>query len=70
MKNENFETMMNYMHGLLPKQLGETIETAIRSDIRLTIVNYNNKLIDEFCEAHNICRVCITGGFNCDSDHK
>lgn len=25
---------------------------------------------DDFCKRHNICPVCITGGYDCDSDHK
>ncbi len=28
------------------------------------------QVIDDFCEQHNLCPDCITGGWGCTSDHK
>lgn len=28
------------------------------------------KRFDEWCKRHDICAICVTGGYNCDSDHK
>lgn len=28
------------------------------------------KFIEEFCKENDLCPICITGGWNCGSDHK
>lgn len=53
-----------------PKDYSDATIQNIRNDIEGRINNHLNDFKDAFCKDHNLCPICITGGWDCSSDHK
>lgn len=48
----------------------DLISRGVKDKIRNEASATYQKWKDDFCKRHDICPVCITGGYDCDSDHK
>ncbi len=65
-----FEEYKKYFIGLLPSNLGEQAKQNLENGIIDTLLIFKEDAIDDFCKRHNLCTICVTGGYDCDSDHK
>lgn len=43
---------------------------AAYTKLKNKIENDDINIIEEFCKEHDLCPICIKGGWNCGSDHK
>ena len=64
------DKIIKIVDAAFPTYTSEGIHEFIRKEIEKLLLIYKNEVIDEFCQLHDICSTCITGGYNCDSDHK
>ncbi len=70
MNKEEFEKTLTFFTGLIPVNSGETVKQQVEYAARRELLEYKESAINDFCKRHNLCPLCITGGWNCDSDHK
>ena len=54
----------------LPDMFSQDFKNRIEAEVRNKLVDFRNESIDDFCKKRNICRICISGGYDCDLDHK
>lgn len=64
------QAMIEYLMGLMPNNTGSTVQNIVENRLRFEIKEYKERIISEFCQTHDLCPICITGGFSCGSDHK
>ena len=50
--------------------LSEEVSKIIGERIILKLLAYRGHFKDDWCKENNLCPVCVTGGWDCDSDHK
>ena len=62
--------IIEYVLGLLSPTAGKSTITDTRIRISQQLYDYEETVIDDFCKRHNICHICITGGYDCTGDHK
>ena len=62
--------IVKYVAGLLPSAAGKSSITDTTQNIERLLSAYRKQIINEFCEKHDLCEICITGGYECNSDHK
>ena len=48
----------------------EKLRERVRSSMQASLNDVIHDAIEDFCEKHNLCPICITGRWNCESDHK
>jgi hypothetical protein len=62
--------LANYLVEFLPKDSSDQTKQIVKNQIIGRLLDYSEKRLDKFCELHNLCPICIRGGWNCGSDHK
>jgi hypothetical protein len=62
--------IIDYIKGLLPDGTGASIVNSIEEKANQLLIEFREEAIYEFCEKHNLCPICIKGGWDCSSDHK
>lgn len=67
---EEKQLALGKIMAFFPKDYSEETISLIRQrvseNVGALMVDYNNA----FCKDNDLCPICITGGWNCDSDHK
>ena len=61
---------IDFMMSFFPKDYSEATISMIRANMEARYRQRLSDYQDAFCEDNDICPMCITGGWNCDSDHK
>ncbi len=69
-KHKIFTEMVDTYLGALPRDLSDSTREILKGQFKMKLIQYNEDLIDNFCESANLCPVCISGGWDCNSDHK
>lgn len=64
------DAVIKKMMGILPIGSGVTVQNMTRSMLEGDITKMQGIAIEEFCKYHDLCPVCITGGWTCTSDHQ
>lgn len=58
------------MIGMLPRHSGDTVIVMMKDLIDKDLIAVEEEAIEQFCKEHDLCPVCINGGYHCTSDHK
>lgn len=64
------ESDVDYVMSFFPKDYSDKVLTLIRANVKSAIRKRMSEYKNAFCEDNNLCPLCITGGWECGSDHK
>lgn len=67
---EEVDASLDKIMSYFPKDYSDATIKMIRQEIASKINGLMSEYKDAFCEDHDLCPMCVTGGWNCGSDHK
>lgn len=68
--NLSVDDDINYIMSFFPKDYSDRVLKTIRDSVTSRVRERMSKYKDAFCEDNNLCPICISGGWDCTSDHK
>lgn len=67
---ENIKADVDYIMSFFPKDYSDRTLSTIRINIESRVTSRVSDYKDAFCQDNNLCPICISGGWDCSSDHK
>ena len=64
------EQLIQDLVGLIPDNTGITVKKLVEEAIKTKLNNFEEEVKRIFCKEHDLCQICIKGGYYCQSDHK